>query len=120
MSDSSKFSLNKLKEFSNSLVEKTDVLVNKVKTTVNDNDLVNKVKNSVGMQTGTSEQPTGDEDIQTQAQAIQQSLKALYEAQKQQLVIMNSLKQQVQQLLKEKTGTEVEKEDGPLPPSDTA
>jgi hypothetical protein len=94
--------LDKLKEFGNSLVDsaKSNEFVNKVKSTVTDNanmsDLVNKVKSSVGLSDTTGEL---DPDIKAQAASIQASLHALFEAQKQQVAAMNTLKKQVHALL---------------------
>jgi seryl-tRNA synthetase len=99
--------IEKLKQLGSSIVDPTKVsnLVDKVKSTVTEpgkmGELVGKMKSSVGLgeKTNTAVHPENQTDLQTQAAIIQQSLQALFEAQKQQLAIMNALKKQVNNLV---------------------
>ncbi|MFN7097021.1 MAG: hypothetical protein ACK4PR_05645 [Gammaproteobacteria bacterium] len=99
--------MEKLKQLGNSLVDTSKVsgLVDKVKSTVSDpnkmGDLVGRVKTSVGLGDKPKTETSAEESdsLQAQANAIQQSLQALYDAQKQQLAIMNALKKQVNHLI---------------------
>lgn len=99
--------IEKLRQLGSSIVDPSKVsnLVDKVKSTVTEpgkmNDLMGKMKSSVGLgeKPPVTAQSDNPNDLQAQANAIQHSLQALYEAQKQQLAIMNALKKQVNSLV---------------------
>lgn len=99
--------IEKLKQLGSSIVDPSKVsnLVDKVKSTVIEpgkmGDLVGKVKSSVGLgeKSKTTVESETNQDLQAQANVIQQSLQALFEAQKQQLAIMNTLRKQINNLV---------------------
>jgi hypothetical protein len=93
--------LDKLKELGNSLMDNAVAGVDKVKATVGENTQVNellgKVKSTINAATTRTEK--SHDELHTQAASIKESLNALFEAQKQQVALMNMLKKQVNELL---------------------
>jgi hypothetical protein len=93
--------VNKLKDLGNTLMDNAMAGVDKVKNTVSENahvgELMNKVKSTIN--TGKTGAETPSDELHVQAAAIKQSLEALFEAQKQQVALMNALKKQVNHFL---------------------
>jgi len=105
--------LNKLKQMGSSLAESANVggMVNKMKQAVGDSGkLLDKAKSSVGLGGATEKETQVDDAQNTPAVQIQQSLAAIFAAQKAQLAAMNQLKQAVSSLLKQVPGNETSAE----------
>jgi hypothetical protein len=96
--------LNKLKKMGSSLAESANVggVMNKMKQAVGESGkLLDKAKSSVGMGASADKESSADGEETSPASQIQQSLGAIFAAQKAQLAAMNQLKQAVSALLKQ-------------------
>src|SRR3989338_3977975 len=90
--------LNKLKKMGSSLAESANVggVMNKMKQAVGDSGkLLDKAKSSVGLGGSSDKEVEVEGEATTPVTQIQQSLAAIFAAQKAQLAAMNQLKQSV-------------------------